>query len=170
MKTRKNLAITYIKIILVIAIIAVGVYFGIKAISKEYNNEEYETIKTDMLLIQGKTEVIAQRVEIEEEGVEYIGTEIKEKQDDAKIQNLINNNVINLESEDNNYYCIDNANLQELGLSDVSIDDYYIVDYTQNDVIYVDGIQDEAGNTVYKLSDMEWYWKRITILAVSNYI
>lgn len=155
MKTRKNLAVTYIKIILVILIIAVGIYYGIKALSKGYNNEEYETIKTNMLLIQGKTEVIAQRVEIEEEGAEYIGTEIKEKQDDAKIQNLINNNVINLESEDNNYYCIDNANLEELGLEEVKVDDYYVVDYKQNDVIYVDGIQDDAGNTVYKLSDMK---------------
>ena len=155
MKTRKNLAVTYIKINLVILIIAVGIYYGIKALSKGYNNEEYETIKTNMLLIQGKTEVIAQRVEIEEEGAEYIGTEIKEKQDDAKIQNLINNNVINLESEDNNYYCIDNANLEELGLEEVKVDDYYVVDYKQNDVIYVDGIQDDAGNTVYKLSDMK---------------
>ena len=155
MKTRKNLAVTYIKIILVILIIAVGIYYGIKALSKGYNNEEYETIKTNMLLIQGKTEVIAQRVEIEEEGAEYIGTEIKEKQDDAEIQNLINNNVINLESEDNNYYCIDNANLEELGLEEVKVNDYYVVDYKQNDVIYVDGIQDDAGNTVYKLSDMK---------------
>ena len=155
MKTRKNIAVTYIKIILVILIIAAGIYYGIKALSKGYNNEECETIKTNMLLIQGKTEVIAQRVEIEEEGAEYIGTEIKEKQDDAKIQNLINNNVINLESEDNNYYCIDNANLEELGLEEVKVDDYYVVDYKQNDVIYVDGIQDDAGNTVYKLSDMK---------------
>lgn len=155
MKTRKNLVVTYIKNVLVIAIIAVGLYWGIKALNKGYNNEEYETVKTNMLLIQGKTEVIAQKVEIEEEGAEYIGTKIQDKQDDAKIQNLVNNNVINLKSEDNNYYCIDNSNLEELGLSEINIDDYYIVDYKQNDVIYVDGIQDEAGNTVYKLSDME---------------
>ena len=155
MKTRKNLVVTYIKIVLVIAIIAVGLYWGIKALNKGYNNEEYETVKTNMLLIQGKTEVIAQKVEIEEEGAEYIGTKIQDKQDDAKIQNLVNNNVINLKSEDNNYYCIDNSNLEELGLSEINIDDYYIVDYKQNNVIYVDGIQDEAGNTVYKLSDME---------------
>lgn len=155
MKTRKNLVVTYIKIVLVIAIIAVGLYWGIKALNKGYNNEEYETVKTNMLLIQGKTEVIAQKVEIEEEGAEYIGTKIQDKQDDAKIQNLVNNNVINLKSEDNNYYCIDNSNLEELGLSEINIDDYYIVDYKQNDVIYVDGIKDEAGNTVYKLSDME---------------
>ena len=155
MKTRKNLVVTYIKIVLVIAIIAVGLYWGIKALNKGYNNEEYETVKTNMLLIQGKTEVIAQKVEIEEEGAEYIGTKIQDKQDDAKIQNLVNNNVINLKSEDNNYYCIDNSNLEELGLSEINIDDYYIVDYKKNDVIYVDGIQDESGKVLYKLSEME---------------
>ena len=68
---------------------------------------------------------------------------------------MINNNVINLESEDNNYYCIDNANLEELGLEEVKVDDYYVVDYKQNDVIMWMGIQDDAGNTVYKLSDMK---------------
>ena len=89
MKTRKSLVATYIKIILVILIIAAFIYGAVKILNKEYNNAEYETVKTNMLLIQGKTEVIAQQVEIEEEGAAYIGTEIKEKQDDAKIQNLI---------------------------------------------------------------------------------
>lgn len=154
MKTRKNLSVTYIKIILVILIIVVGVYLGLKALSKEYNNEEYETIKTNMLLIQSKTEVIAQKVEIEEEGAEYIGIKIEEKQSDEKIQKLIHSNVIDLESKENNYYCIDNENLENLGLDGIKVEDYYIVDYKQNDVIYVDGIKNDAGNIVYKLSDM----------------
>ena len=67
---------------------------------------------------------------------------------------MINNNVIDIDSEDSNYYCIDNSNLQELGL-EIQTDSYYIVDYEQNDVIYVDGIKDSSGNMVYKLSDME---------------
>ena len=57
MKKKKSLVVTYIKIFIVIAIIAVGIFFAIKFFSKEYNSAEYETIKTDMLLIQGKTEV-----------------------------------------------------------------------------------------------------------------
>lgn len=155
MKSRKSLVATYIKIILVILIIAALIYGAVKVLNKEYNNAEYETVKTNMLLIQGKTEVIAQQVEIEEEGATYIGTEIKEKQDDAKIQNLIQNNIIDIESKDNNYYCIDNANLEELGLGNIKTEDYFIVDYKQNDVIFVDGIENEEGNVVYKLSDME---------------
>ena len=106
-------------------------------------------------MIQGKTKVISEKLAIEEEGVTYICTEIKEKQNDAKIQNLINNNIINIESENNIYYCIDNNNLEELGLGDIQVEDYFIVDYKQNDVIFVNGIEDKEGNLVYKLSDME---------------
>lgn len=154
MKNRKSLLATYIKIILVIAVIAVAIYGILKIASDEYNKEEFSTIKTNMLLIQGKTEIIAQKVDIKEKGAKYIGTEIEEKQNDAEIQNLINNNVIDINSEKSNYYCLDNNNLKELEL-DINIDDYYIVDYKKNDVIYVDGIQDQNGNMIYKLSDME---------------
>lgn len=152
---RKSLVVTYIKIIVVILIIAAIAYVAFKVLNNSYNKESFETVKTNLLLIQGKTEVIAQKVEIKEEGAEYIGTKIEEKQEDEKIQNLINNNVISLDSDDNNYYCLDNSNLEELGLSDIRIDNYYIVDYKQNDIIYVDGIENENGNIVYKLSEME---------------
>lgn len=152
---RKSLLATYIKILIVIIIIAGIIYLAFKAINNSYNKETFETIKTNLLLIQGKTEVIAQQVEIKTEDAEYIGTKIEEKENDEKIQNLINNNVINLESDDSNYYCLDESNLEELGLSNISTDSYYIVDYKQNDVIYVDGIENESGNIVYKLSDME---------------
>lgn len=154
MKNRKSLLATYIKIILVIAVIAVAIYGIIKIVDDGYNKEEFATIKTNMLLIQGKTEIIAQKVDIKEKGAKYIGTEIKEKENDAKIQNLINNDVIDINSKKSNYYCLDNDNLKELEL-DINVDDYYIVDYKNNDVIYVDGIQDQNGNMVYKLSDME---------------
>ena len=152
---RKSVLLTYIKIFIVIIIIAGLVYLGIKFFTKEYDSEAFETVKTNLLLVQSKTEVIAQKVEIEEEDAEYIGTKIDEKKDDQKIQNLINNNVIDIESEDSNYYCLDNNNLAELELSDIQVDDYFIVDYEQNDIIYVDGIENSEGNTVYKLSEME---------------
>ena len=155
MKTRKSLVATYAKIILVILIIVAVIYGVGRVLNREYNNEEYKTVKTNLLLIQGKTKVISEQVAIEEEGVTYIGTEIKEKQNDAKIQNLVNNNIINIESENNIYYCIDNNNLEELGLGDIQVEDYFIVDYKQNDVIFVNGIEDKEGNLVYKLSDME---------------
>ncbi len=151
---RKSLAFTYVKIFIAIILIALVIYYAINFIQREYNSEEFETVKTDMLALQGRIEILKQQVETETEDVEYVGTEIEQKENEPQIQNLINNNVIDIDSEDSNYYCIDNSNLQELGL-EIQTDSYYIVDYEQNDVIYVDGIKDSSGNMVYKLSDME---------------
>ena len=94
------------------------------------------------------------KVEIKEKGAKYIGTKIDDKLEDEKVQNLINNNIIDVESKKSNLYCLDNSNLEELGLSNIKVDSFYIVDYKQNEVIYVDGIQNSNGETVYKLSDM----------------
>lgn len=155
MKKRKSLVVTYIKIFIVIAIIVVGIILALKFLNKEYNSQEYETIKTDMLLIQGQTEVLAQKVAIEEDDAEYIGTKLEDKEIDETIQNLIDKEIVDLDSEDSNYYCLDNSNLEELGLEDVRTDNFFIVDYKQNDIIYIDGIEDSEGNIVYKLSDMK---------------
>lgn len=155
MKKRKSLVVTYIKIFIVIAIIVVGIIVALKFLNKEYNSQEYETIKTDMLLIQGQTEVLAQKVAIEEDDAEYIGTKLEDKEIDETIQNLIDKEIVDLDSEDSNYYCLDNSNLEELGLEDVRTDNFFIVDYKQNDIIYIDGIEDAEGNIVYKLSDMK---------------
>lgn len=155
MKKRKSLVVTYIKIFIVIAIIVVGIILALKFLNKEYNSQEYETIKTDMLLIQGQTEVLAQKVAIEDDDAEYIGTKLEDKEIDETIQNLIDKEIVDLDSEDSNYYCLDNSNLEELGLEDVRTDNFFIVDYKQNDIIYIDGIEDAEGNIVYKLSDMK---------------
>ena len=155
MKTRKGLLKAYLKIIILILLIIATIYGIYKVASNSYSKEEFETIKTDLLLIQAQTEVIAQKVEIKEKDAKYIGTQVKEKSEDEKIQNLINNKVIDLESKDSNLYCLNNEDLKQLGLEDIQTKDYYIVDYKKNDVIYVDGIQNEDGNIVYKLSEME---------------
>ena len=155
MKTRKGILKAYLKIIILILIIIAAIYGIYKVASNSYSKEEFETIKTDLLLIQAQTEVIAQKVEIKEKDAKYIGTQVKEKSEDEKIQNLINNKVIDLESKDSNLYCLNNEDLKQLGLEDIQTKDYYIVDYNKNDVIYVDGIQNQDGNIVYKLSEME---------------
>ena len=49
-----------------------------------------------MLLIQGKTEVIAQKVEIKEKGAKYIGTKLQDKEIDTSLQNLIDKEIIDL--------------------------------------------------------------------------
>ena len=155
MKTRKGLLKAYLKIIILILLIIATIYGIYKVASNSYSKGEFETIKTDLLLIQAQAEVIAQKVEIKEKDAKYIGTQVKEKSEDEKIQNLINKKVIDLESKDSNLYCLNNEDLKQLGLEDIQTKDYYIVDYKKNDVIYVDGIQNQDGNIVYKLSEME---------------
>ena len=154
MISRKSVVLTYVKIVIVLVIIAAIIYVAVQFLGTKYNEEEFETLKTDMLLVQGKIEVVSQKIDIEEEGAEYIGTSIKENKDDEKIQNLINNNIIDIDSKKNKYYCINNDSLNELGLENVRVDDYYIVDYENNEVIYINGIKNENGDTIYKLSDM----------------
>ena len=154
MISRKSVVLTYVKIFIVLVIIAAIIYAAVQFFGTKYHEEEFETLKTDMLLIQGKIEVVSQKVDIEEEDAEYIGTSIKENKEDEKIQNLINNNIIDIDSKKSKYYCINNDNLNELGLENVRVDDYYIVDYENNEVIYINGIKNENGDTIYKLSDM----------------
>ena len=132
----------------------VAIIYGIvRVLEDKYNEEEFETVKTNMLLIQGKTEVIAQKVDIKEKGAKYIGTKIEEKDNDEKVQNLVNNKIIDLNSKKSEYYCLNNDSLDELGLN-IEVEDYFIVDYKKNDIIYIDGIINKEGNTVYKLSEM----------------
>lgn len=152
---RKSLFITYIKIIITILIICGLIYGAIKFLNQEYDNQEYETIKTNMLLIQNKTDTIAQKVEIKEKDVKYVGTKLKEKEDVFNIQKLINSKIIDIDSKDNNYYYLDNSNLKELGLNNIELDACYIVDYKKNDIIYINGIEDNNGNVIYKLSEMK---------------
>ena len=152
---RKSLLATYTKIIISILVIVALIYVSIKFFYKEYDKHEYETIKTNMLLIQNKTEVIANKVEIKEKNAKYIGTEIKEKENEINIQNLIDNKIIDINSKDNIYYYLDNSNLKELGLDNIELDSFYIVDYKKNDIIYVNGIEDNSGNIVYRLSEMK---------------
>lgn len=151
---KKSLLATYVKIFIVIALMIATIYALIRFVDNGYSNEMYETIKTNMLLIQGKTEVVAQKVEIKEKGAELIGTKIKDKQEEEPIKKLIEAGIINIESKDNNYYCLSNEDLKKLGLENITTNNYYIVDYKKNDIIYVDGIQNQSGNIVYKLSEM----------------
>ena len=155
MKTRKGLVSTYVKILVVILIIVIGIHLVIKFASNGYSKEEMETLKTNMLLIQGKAEIIAQKVEIKEKNAKYIGTQVKEKENEEIIQNLINNNIIDINSKDSNLYCLNNEDIKELGLDSIYTDNYYIVDYKKNDVIYPNGIKNENGDIIYKLSEMK---------------
>ena len=132
MKDEKGL--TYIATIILVIIIIAFAIGVILYIQQQYRNEESETIKTNMLAIQGKAKMVAE----EEKAL---------KKDFLKSQNI--------EIEENSkYYILKKEDLTTMGLSNINIEpnEYYIVNYDNMEVLYTKGIK-VGDNEYYKLSD-----------------
>lgn len=154
---RKGYLATYAKVLLIIIFIvgiALGVYYFLK---DKYGSEQLKTIKTDMLLIEGKTKIIAQKVKIKEKNVSYIGkkiSDITQEPDDIKF--LQEQGIIDIKGKNTNYYVLDKSNLEELGLQTIKLEEgCYIVEYNTNEIIYSKGVTDTDGTTKYKLSELQ---------------
>ena len=144
----------YAGIIFIILVIGIIIYGVLKYAKKEVDSEQFETIKTDMLLIEAKTSIVAQKVKIKEKDAKYIGNKI-ENDENEDIKKLEEQGIIELKKE-NNYYILDDNNLDELELSVRNQKQgNYIVEYNSNEIIYTSGIKDKDGNILYKLSDIE---------------
>ena len=151
---RKGYGRVYAGILFIILVIGIIIYGVLKYAKKEVDSEQFETIKTDMLLIEAKTSIVAQKVKIKEKDAKYIGNKI-ENDENEDIKKLEEHGIIELKKE-NNYYILDDNNLDELELSVRNQKQgNYIVEYNSNEIIYTSGIKDKDGNILYKLSDIE---------------
>lgn len=151
---RKGYGRVYAGIIFIILVIGIIIYGVLKYAKKEVDSEQFETIKTDMLLIEAKTSIVAQKVKIKEKDAKYIGNKI-ENDENEDIKKLEEQGIIELKKE-NNYYILDDNNLDELELSVRNQKQgNYIVEYNSNEIIYTSGIKVKDGNILYKLSDIE---------------
>ena len=147
---------TYAKtffIMLLIAAIAIGVVYYLKS---KYNVEQLETIKTNMLLIEGKTKIVTEKVRIKEKDATYVGTKIEKETENEKINKLQEKGIIDLNEKDVNYYILEQLHLEQLGLANIELEEgMYIVEYTTNEIIYSEGIEIDDNIKVYKLSQIE---------------
>lgn len=151
---RKGYGRVYAGILFIILVIGIIIYGVLKYAKKEVDSEQFETIKTDMLLIEAKTSIVAQKVKIKEKDAKYIGNKI-ENDENEDVKKLEEQGIIELKKE-NNYYILDDNNLDELELSVRNQKQgNYIVEYNSNEIIYTSGIKDKDGNILYKLSDIE---------------
>lgn len=151
---RKGYGRVYAGILFIILVIGIIIYGVLKYAKKEVDSEQFETIKTDMLLIEAKTSIVAQKVKIKEKDAKYIGSKI-ENDENEDIKKLEEHGIIEFKKE-NNYYILDDNNLDELELSVRNQKQgNYIVEYNSNEIIYTSGIKDKDGNILYKLSDIE---------------
>lgn len=146
---QKGITLTTLVItIIVIAILAsVTVYTGI-GIIKQAN---LQNINTNMMLIQAKTKTIAEKAKFNKDTSLYKGTKLADVSGNKKIDELITNNII--ENKENSYL-LSGADLKEMGLEKIKVEEGYIVNYETDEIIYVKGF--EANNQVYhKLSEMK---------------
>ena len=152
----KHIIWTYTKILIVIGIIVAIVWGAIQYLQKEYKEENFETIKTNMLLIQAKIQVVAEKKAMKEKGADYIGKPIIEMAEDEKVKELIKKDIIDPNAKKSEYYILTNEDLVQLELQNIQLEDaYYVVDYKTDEVIYTEGITDLQGNVVYKLSEIK---------------
>ena len=136
MKSYKKLIVTLIMIILVI----VGLfYFG----RKELQTNDLTNLNTNLLQIQAKVKGLADKAAVEKNEAVLVGNEPSEEI--LKKFGLTTSNKIRILTQEQ---------LGEMGLPKIEGDQKYLVDYGTSEVYYLDGYQDNQGNTYYKLSDI----------------
>ena len=142
-----------ITVIVLLIIASIVVYTGTDTIK----NANLQSLKTNMLLIQAKTNVIAQDVEMKVENATLKGTKLADMKEDEIIKSFLEKGVIDENSEDSDFYVLKDQDIKDLGLENVEIEDgsYYIVDYKKNDIITTNGFEASDKNMYYKLSELE---------------
>ena len=64
---------TYVKILFFIGVIIAIIYGVGYFLKNEYDDEQFETIKTNMLVIEAKTKMVAEKIKMKEKDAVYIG-------------------------------------------------------------------------------------------------
>ena len=148
---KKENGLTHMTTIFLVIIIVVLILVAVRFVELQYKNEESETIKTNMLAIQGKAKIIAE----EEKALkkELAGIKISDKKEEENIKKLLEQQNITID-ENSKYYVLDKENLKEIGLGNIELesDQYYIVNYDNLEILYTKGVQ-IGDNILYKLSD-----------------
>lgn len=153
---KKENGLTYIAMIFIIILIAIIVFTVIYFARMQISKERLETLKTNLLLIQGKTDIVSQHVEMKEKDAKLTGTKIIDMKEDEIIKSFLEKQIIDIESEESDFYVLNEQDLKDLKLNNVKEEGmYYIVDYKKNDIITTKGYEAADGQLYYKLSDIE---------------
>lgn len=128
------------------------IIIGIRYLNNKIKSESNNNIKTNLLMIQGKVKIINGRVEAEKNEDLYLGCKISELAENDEIKNKVKNLVAS-DDELSDYYLINSEELVQMGLSEITSNYEYIVNYKNEEVIYINGIE-EDGRIVYKLSEL----------------
>ena len=153
----KNKGITLVALAIMIVIILILAGITISTGSNLIKNAQLQTLNTNMLLIQAKEKTIAEKAIFENNNTAlYKGQKIADMSSDPTIQKLKENGVIS-ESEGSydKYYLWNQAILNEQGLEAIKLkeDEFFIVNYATDEIIYTKGFKHTDGKIYYKLSE-----------------
>lgn len=142
-------------IIAVLLIIVASIYI-VNLVKEQLNKKTISDYETDMLMIQGKTKIIDEEVNMKKEGIVLEGKKISENIEKEEIKQILDKKLISQEEENfEKYYMLENEDLEKIGLSNIKLETgFYIINYTTDEVIYSEGISD-GKNIYYKLSEIK---------------
>lgn len=151
MKYKSNSGITIITLIVTIIIMVMLAAFTIEFGKGEVERTKLEDLKTTMLLIKGRAQIV---VDKESFGEDYDNTGMVE------LANAVGYNTSNLQNifndiDTSNLYiweqiAMDNNNIQVT----ITKTDFFVIDYSTGEIYYSLGYTYE-GNTYYSLTEMQ---------------
>ena len=152
MEYKTNKGITIVALIIAVIIMMILATVTIEFGKGEIERAKFEDLKTTMLLIKGRAQIVADK---ESFGEEY------DNEGMVKLSETSNYNVSNLQNifntleDTSNLYiweqtAMDNNNIQV----EITNEDFFVIDYSTGEVYYSIGYTYE-GNTYYALSEMQ---------------
>jgi len=153
MKQEKGITIISLAIIIIILVIITGV--GIQVNTPIIGRADREELKTQLMLIQAKWKIEREQVNFNgtstlDESIIIAEGENKGKLKDQYKYSTQGEDWVEIETE---YYKLPDEALESMGL-EIENNQGYLVNYKNNEIIYVLGYEDEEGNIYYKLSQI----------------
>ncbi len=151
---KDNKGITLVILVVIVLIIAAISFVSISFVFSMNNNIRIKEVSTNLLFIRAKVQTISEKHNFDS-NENLVGEKISSDNITEDINNLISNGVLTLDTINNDeVYLLKQENLNEFGLDRLKEEDGYLVDYTNNEIIYLKGVQNSEKVVLYKLSDM----------------
>lgn len=149
MRNEKGIAL--IGLLLVVIIITIVIFFGMRYLKEYVNNQKNEDIKANMLAIQTVITNVKNKHTVDEPNNILVGTklDLENNETEYTISDEFKNVLLSLENAE--LYILNTEELNNLGVKNIEINNtaFYVVDYNSEEILYSLGV-----NGVYKLSEM----------------
>lgn len=146
---RQTNGITIIALIITIIVMLILVTVGIEYGTQEVEKAKLEDLKTTMLLIKGRAQIVADKEAFGEnynnEGMIKVTDEAASKYDMSNLQDLDQTNLYIWEQT-----AMDNNNIDVT----ITTTEFYVIDYNTKEIYYSLGYTD-ADTTYYSLTDIQ---------------